>query len=237
MAASLDVALDERGARRDALAEAGGEVVEDGRPRGPPPADAAATTLPTYPAPPVTRYLPLIELATSRSRSAAASGGTSLMNTLMPDSEPARNFSLPEVRRMVKSSRWSAKSSRLTPSKSSSAPNGAWCQAAMYGVGGSPGRRRSGRSASRVPDRPVGNSVRAASSRPSRSGTRRLRVEVHLVGPVRGVRHEGHPVLALQDDPLAVGQLALRRRRRRGCAAGRLLVRLRASAASARCAG
>ena len=62
----------------------------------------------------------------------------SLMNTLIPDSEPARNFSLPDVRRMVKSSRWSAKSSRLTPSNSSSEPKGAWCQAEMYGVAGSP---------------------------------------------------------------------------------------------------
>ncbi len=55
------------------------------------------------------------------------------MNTPMPDSEPARNFSLPDVRRMVKSSRCSANSSRPA------IPNGAWCQAEMYGVGGSPG--------------------------------------------------------------------------------------------------
>src|SRR5262249_18449145 len=77
------------------------------------------------------RHQVLHQLATSRSRSAARSGGTSLMNTLMPDSEPARNFSLPDVRRMVTSSRCSAKSSRVTPSNSSSVPNGAWCQAAM----------------------------------------------------------------------------------------------------------
>src|SRR5690606_13292572 len=71
-------------------------------------------------------------LATSRSRPAAASGRTSLTKAPIPDSDPARYLSLPGLRRMVNSSRWSAKSSRV----SSARENGAWCQPEIYGVRG-----------------------------------------------------------------------------------------------------
>ena len=59
------------------------------------------------------------------------------MKTFMPDSEPARNFSLPDS---------AADGEKLKVQRevvavdveTSSSPKGAWCQAAMYGVGGSP---------------------------------------------------------------------------------------------------
>src|SRR5215469_9408515 len=59
-----------------------------------------------------------------RSTAAAASGAMSLMNEPMPDSVPARYFSLPGPRRMVNNSRCSANSWRPTVT-------GAWCQAEM----------------------------------------------------------------------------------------------------------
>ena len=100
----LDAALDEAGTGGDARAVSGGQVVQHGhlvtgleQMRRNDAADISRTAR--------DQVLLAHSLATSRSRSAAASGGTSLMNTFMPDSEPARNFSLPEVRRMVKSSR------------------------------------------------------------------------------------------------------------------------------------
>ena len=59
-----------------------------------------------------------------RRRSAAASGAMSLAKAPMPDSDPARYFSLPGARMTVNSSRCRAKSS--PPRRT-----GAWCQAEM----------------------------------------------------------------------------------------------------------
>lgn len=116
----LDPALDELGTGRDALAETGGQVVQHGdlvpglqKVGCDHTADVAGTAGDQV----------LAHVATSRRRCAAASGDTSLTNASMPDSTPARNFSLPTVRRIVNSSRCSA----------SSAPprRDAWCQAEM----------------------------------------------------------------------------------------------------------
>ena len=60
---------------------------------------------------------------------AVCSGVVSLMKAPMAASEPARNFSLSAARRGEVSSRWKR------PAGRSSASRGAWCQAAMYGVG------------------------------------------------------------------------------------------------------
>ena len=71
--------------------------------------------------------------ASAGSVAAARSGSMSLAKAPMPDSEPARYFSLPGARRIVNSSRCRANSSR-------SAWRGAWCQAEMYGAGSSKSR-------------------------------------------------------------------------------------------------
>src|SRR5262249_13420772 len=74
-------------------------------------------------------------------RPAAASGAMSLANAPMPDSDPARYFSLPGARLTVNSSRCRAKS---PPPRRT----GAWCQAEMYGAG-RPKSRSNRRSRSR----------------------------------------------------------------------------------------
>src|SRR5699024_9887411 len=64
----------------------------------------------------------------SRSRRAVLSGATSLMNTSMPDSVPARYLSFPGARRTENSSRRNRARSR--PWRT-----GAWCQAETSGRG------------------------------------------------------------------------------------------------------
>src|SRR5206468_6427447 len=64
----------------------------------------------------------------SRRRCAAVSGAMSLTQTAAPDSEPARYFSFPGARRIVKISPAMCQTSRLRRT-------GACCQPEMYGVG------------------------------------------------------------------------------------------------------
>ena len=99
----------------------GGQVVEDGhlvpllqRHRGHHAADVARTA----------GYQQLHPA--SRSLRAASSGSTSLIQTPMPDSLPARYFSFPGARRIDSTCRCSPNSWRANGS-----PPGAWCHAAI----------------------------------------------------------------------------------------------------------
>ena len=87
----------------------------------------------------------------------------SLIHTPMPDSVPARYFSLPAARRTVSTCRCAANWRRAISSLT-----GAWCQAAMYGAGW-PNSASNRRSTSRYSGP---NASRAAALTPVRSGTR-----------------------------------------------------------------